>query len=140
MKMERIFLALKLKSISKEAKICRKSIRDHLIHLKVNEPLFHRVAQLNLPPLLRSYLLYDESPQKYCSDACNFDMSQEWSCVRLTPKYIHNHWRIQGERQGRAPPRGSKFFYFHVVFGKNVKNNSNFGSWRPPWGKSWIRH
>ena len=27
---------------------------------------------------------------------------------------------------------GSKFFHFHAVFGKNVKNNSNFGSWRPP--------
>ena len=47
----------------------------------------------------------------------------------------------KGGRQGRAPPPwGSKFFHFHVVFGKNVKNNSNFGSWRPPWGKSWIRH
>ena len=43
-----------------------------------------------------------------------------------------NHWRIQGGRQGRAPPRGSKFFHFHAVFGKNVKNNSNFGSWRSP--------
>ena len=45
------------------------------------------------------------------------------------------HWRIQGGRQGRAPPRGSKFFHFNAVFGKNVKNNSNFGSWRPPLGK-----
>ena len=33
------------------------------------------------------------------------------------------------------PPPGSKFFHFHAVFGKNVKNNSNFGSWRPPPGK-----
>ena len=42
----------------------------------------------------------------------------------------------KGGRQGRAlPPRGSKFFHFHAVFGKNVKNNSNFGSWRPPLGK-----
>ena len=39
-----------------------------------------------------------------------------------------------------APPFGSKFFHFRAVFCKNVKNNSNFGSWRPPWGKSWIRH
>ena len=44
-----------------------------------------------------------------------------------------------GARDAR-PPWGSKFFHFHAVFGKNVKNNSNFGSWRPPWGKSWIRH
>ena len=40
----------------------------------------------------------------------------------------------------RAPPWGSKFFHFHAVFGKKLKNNSTFGSWRPPWGKSWIRH
>ena len=32
----------------------------------------------------------------------------------------------------RAPPRGSKFFHFHAVFGKKLKNNSTFGSWRPP--------
>ena len=66
--------------------LCRETITDHLIDLEACEPLFHRVAQLNLPPLLRSYLLYDESPQKYCSDACNFDMSQRWDCVRLNPK------------------------------------------------------
>ena len=36
---------------------------------------------------------------------------------------------------GTRPPGGSKFFHFHAVFGKNVKNNSNFGSWRPPLGK-----
>ena len=41
----------------------------------------------------------------------------------------------KGGCQGRAPPWGSKFFHFHAVFGKNVKNNSNFGSWRPPLGK-----
>ena len=46
----------------------------------------------------------------------------------------------KGGRQGRAPPRGSKFFHFHAVFGKDLKNNSNFRSWRPPRGKSWIRH
>ena len=40
----------------------------------------------------------------------------------------------KGARQGRAPP-GSKFFHFHAVFGKNLKNNSNFGSWRIPLGK-----
>ena len=45
---------------------------------------------------------------------------------------VQNHWRIQGGRQGRAPPWGSKFFHFHAVFGKKLKNNSTFGSWRPP--------
>ena len=34
-----------------------------------------------------------------------------------------------------APPRGSKFFHFHALFSKNLKNNSNFGSWRTPLGK-----
>ena len=42
---------------------------------------------------------------------------------------------LRGGRQGRVPPRGSKFFHFHAVFGKNLKNNSNFGSWRTPLGK-----
>ena len=39
-----------------------------------------------------------------------------------------------GARDAR-PPWGSKFFHFHAVFGKILKNNSNFGSWR-----TWIRH
>ena len=45
---------------------------------------------------------------------------------------------IGGSKGGArdAPPRGSKFFHFHAVFGKNVKNNSKFGSWRPPPGEN----
>ena len=39
---------------------------------------------------------------------------------------IAHHWRIQG---------GPNSFIFMQFFGKNVKNNSNFGSWRPPPGK-----
>ena len=42
----------------------------------------------------------------------------------------------RGGRQGRAPPPGSKFFHFHAVFGKKLKNNSTFGSWGPPPGKN----
>ena len=39
----------------------------------------------------------------------------------------------KGGHQGRAPPPwGSKFFHFHAVFGKKLKNNSTFGSWPPP--------
>ena len=30
------------------------------------------------------------------------------------------------------PPPGSKLFHFHAAFGKNLKNNSNFGSWCIP--------
>ena len=41
------------------------------------------------------------------------------------------HWRIQGGAPGTRPP-GTKFFHFHAVFGKNLKNNSNFESWRTP--------
>ena len=29
----------------------------------------------------------------------------------------------------------SKLFHFHAVFGKKLKNNSTFGSWRTPLGK-----
>ena len=50
----------------------------------------------------------------------------------------HEIYVIGGSKGGARdarPPRGSKFFHFHAVFGKNVKNNSNFGSWRPPPGK-----
>ena len=70
---------------------------------------------------------------------CNFSKKAFGSAIL---KRNRKHWRIQGGAPGtRAPPPlGSKFFHFHAVFGKNVKNNSNFGSWRPPWGKSWIRH
>ena len=49
------------------------------------------------------------------------------------------HWQNQVGRQGRDPP-GSEFFHCHAVFGKNLKTNSNLGSWRTPLGKSWIRH
>ena len=38
----------------------------------------------------------------------------------------------KGGCQGHVPPWGSKFFHFHAVFGKKLKNNSTFGSWRPP--------
>ena len=45
----------------------------------------------------------------------------------------------KGGRQGCAPS-WSRFFHFRAVFGKKLKNNSNFGSWRTPSGKSWIRY
>ena len=64
-----------------------------------------------------------------------------WICLNETNTDVRMHWRIQGGAPGtRAPPWGSKFFHFHAVFGKNLKNNSNFESWRTPLGKSWIRH
>ena len=48
---------------------------------------------------------------------------------------VRPHWWIQGGAPGTRPPGGSKFFHFHAVFGKNLKNNRNFGSWRTPLGK-----
>ena len=45
------------------------------------------------------------------------------------------HWRIQGGGARDARPPGSKFFHFHAVFGKKLKNNSTFGSWCTPLGK-----
>ena len=48
---------------------------------------------------------------------------------------LHSIGGSKGGRQGRAPPWGSKFFHFHAVFGKKLKNNSIFGSWRSPLGK-----
>ena len=44
-----------------------------------------------------------------------------------------------GGRQGRAPG-GPNSFIFMQFSAKKMKNNSTFGSWRTPWGKSWIRH
>ena len=38
----------------------------------------------------------------------------------------------KGGARDACPPWGSKFFHFHAVFGKKLKNNSIFGSWRPP--------
>ena len=41
------------------------------------------------------------------------------------------HWRIRGEGARDArPPWGSKFFHFHALFGKKLKNNSTFESMR----------
>ena len=40
----------------------------------------------------------------------------------------------------RDAPPGPKFFHFHAVFDQKIGPHTHFGSWRPPWGKSWIRH
>ena len=38
-------------------------------------------------------------------------------------------------RGAPGTPPGSKFFHFHAVFGKKIKNNSTFRGWRTPLGK-----
>ena len=48
--------------------------------------------------------------------------------------------RSKGGHQGRVPPEGPNSFIFMQFSGTKLKNNSTFGSWRTPWGKSWIRH
>ena len=49
---------------------------------------------------------------------------------------VGSKWGGPGTR-----PLGSKFFHFHVVFGKkNWKIIALLGVGAPPWGKAWIRH
>ena len=67
------------------------------------------------------------------------DESSFWFRFRSIIQFVRLYLSLAdprgGARDARPPPWGSKFFHFHAVFGKNVKNNSNFGSWRPPLGK-----
>ena len=51
------------------------------------------------------------------------------------------HWRIQGggTLETRPPPFGPFFSNFMQFLRKNDHNIIPFG-WRPPSGKSWIRH
>ena len=66
----------------------------------------------------------------------NYSLQAGARCSGARCKWYPVHWRIQGGAPGtRAPPLGSKFFHFHAVFGKKLKNNSIFGSWPPPLGK-----
>ena len=53
-----------------------------------------------------------------------------------TETYIE-HWRIQGGAAGTRPPQQDQFLSFlHTFLPKSVR----VGGWRPPNGKSWIRH
>ena len=57
--------------------------------------------------------------------------------LALVPKVLPDHWRIQGGRQGRAPPPGGpNSFIFMQFSAKIINKHTHFGSWRPPWGKS----
>ena len=56
--------------------------------------------------------------------------------VQINFKYIYIGGS-KGGRQGRAPPPGGPNSFIFMQFpGTKLKNNSTFGSWRPPWGKS----
>ena len=47
----------------------------------------------------------------------------------------------RGSARDAPPPRGGpNSFIFMQFSAKKLKNNSTFGSWRTPSGKSWIRH
>ena len=67
-------------------------------------------------------------------------MNHDANAYELTLAFCNFWIRLIGGSKGGArdarPPWGSKFFHFHAVFGKNVKNNSNFGSWRPSPGEN----
>ena len=48
---------------------------------------------------------------------------------------------IDGSKGGaRDAPPGPNSFIFMQFSAKKMKNNSTFGSWRTPLGKTWIRH
>ena len=58
--------------------------------------------------------------------------------VPISIIYIMASGGSKGGRRGRAPPRGSKFFQFHAVFGKNRQIRMlapPLGSWRPLLGE-----
>ena len=58
---------------------------------------------------------------------------QTFGCIALADL------RGGGARDAR-PPGGPNSFIFMQFSGTKLKNKSTFGSWRTPWGKSWIRH
>ena len=43
---------------------------------------------------------------------------------------LRHYITVGGSKGGTSDPRGSKFFHFHAVLGKNIENNRTFGSWR----------
>ena len=68
-----------------------------------------------------------------------------WHCkfCIVTFSQVWMQWRIWGWREARVPPRGSKFFKFHAVFGEIWQNRMLASPCRvgaPTSGKSWICH
>ena len=100
--------------------------------------------------LLRFWIAFKFIKRKYECDTFKFRRGLKINIATKTKKRFQKTslafmttYSLADPRGGARDARpswGSKFFHFHVVFGKNVKNNSNFGSWRPPRGKSWTRH
>ena len=94
--------------------------------------------------VLKKYLKVNRLPDIYevCVCVCGVK-----TLVHTKFRNLRIHFRQQnlhveiiggskgGARDARPRPLGSKFFHFHAVFSKNLKNNSNFGSWRTPLGK-----
>ena len=46
----------------------------------------------------------------------------------------------KGGARDAPPPGGPNSFIFMQFSAKIINKHTHFGSWRPPWGKSWIRH
>ena len=68
--------------------ICRETIRKRLIEVDLYTNLFHKIPQLPLPPVLHSYLLYDESLDRSGMDGKHpksqfFSHSVHWNGTRL---------------------------------------------------------
>ena len=47
---------------------------------------------------------------------------------------------LRGGARDARPPGGPNSFIFMQFSAKKIGWHTHFGSWRPPWGKSWIRH
>ena len=86
---------------------------------------------------------YYYRPQRSCSKVMFLHLSViHPDTPRQTPAPLDRpHWRIQGGRQGRAPPPGGpNSFIFMQFSAKMWKIIAILGVGAPPWGKSWIRH
>ena len=105
------------------------SVKAFIVELLINKPLLNAVSnETNKDVCMYTWKIYSS---RYL-DTLLYKLELDWICIALADP--------RGAPGTRAPPWGSKFFHFHAVFGKKLKNNSTFGSWCPPRGKSWIRH
>ena len=113
--------------------LCRRFVTS-LQHLRMRRPFLQKA---NL------FSSFHSVPKQWITGT-NCRRLHLWQKISVEAGCLHFDIIIGGSKWGRGvpgtPPRGSKFFYFHAVFGKKMKNNSTLGSWRTPLGKSWIRH
>ena len=76
--------------------------------------------------------------------------TQSWHfCIENEFDSEINKFNLSSKCSPLTDPRGApgtraplvvQILSFSCSFRQNLKNNSNFRSWRTPWGKSWISH